>query len=474
MQTKKHKSVISQVAFGWDDIEAPIIAFVSAQLPFIFQGVHGNAKTTVGELFGYVYGDDTFRYFDCSKANLLSMAGFPDAKAMQAGEQAFIPNATSLIGSDKYKVRVILLDEISRTPKDAQNLLLEVVERKSIFGIKTGHEVLIATMNPETYSGALKLDTALHDRFVGCIPVPDYKDISAEDIEAMIQINMDRELDPKYFERVGLEMKAAVDKVSKRYHLLRQDKDVAERIKGYVAQLISMCKDTWGDKQGDVSPYVSGRGMGAQLWRAIMSLTAYYMEIKNHDIREAAVEAAQVAIKYCIIVKHGASDTDARVVQTAHQAVRFILMATAKGPAGKLQIAFAKAQHPDSKISFWEQYADEVVKLCDTADQTDMINQTITAINEWAPKTTEMKRDYERIKLQHRAKLYGITKKHNEFSSTASSLEGALVCQLIAGMNEKGYALSDDEFVDLKKTTIKSDDIVDCLVHMNGGASTTL
>ena len=46
--TIKTKGIISKVAFGWDSIEAPIIAFVAAELPFVFQGVHGNAKTTVG------------------------------------------------------------------------------------------------------------------------------------------------------------------------------------------------------------------------------------------------------------------------------------------------------------------------------------------------------------------------------------------------------------------------------------------
>ena len=171
----KTKGIISKVAFGWDDIEAAIISFVAAELPFVFQGVHGNAKTTVGKLIGYVYGDDTFRYFDCSKANLIAMAGFPDAEKMKNGEQAFVPNNRSLIGSDKFKVRVVLLDELTRAPKEAQNLLLEVVENKSVFGIPTGHKICIATMNPETYRSAIKLDQALIDRFVGYLPIPDYK-----------------------------------------------------------------------------------------------------------------------------------------------------------------------------------------------------------------------------------------------------------------------------------------------------------
>jgi MoxR-like ATPase len=298
----KTKGVITKVAYGWDTIEAPIIAFVAAELPFVFQGVHGNAKTTVGKLIGYAYGDNSFRYVDCSKATILSMAGFPDLEKMKKNEQSFIPTNRTLIGTEKFPVKVILLDELTRATKDTQNLFLELIENKTVFGQDTGHRVCIATMNPETYKNTMKLDAALRDRFVAYLPVPDYKESAAEDIESMIKINMAQEVDSKYIETTGKELKAQVDRVRAKYLSLLKDTNIQDRVSGYVAQLYDLSKAKFGNHED--APYMSGREQAAQLWRAIIALAAYYIEVKKHNQREALVEAAQEAIKYCLVTKH--------------------------------------------------------------------------------------------------------------------------------------------------------------------------
>lgn len=461
----KGKSVITKVAFGWENIEAPIIAFVAAELPFVFQGVHGNAKTTVGKLIGHVYGDNTFRYFDCSKANLIAMAGFPDAKKMAAGEQAFVPNNRSLIGSDKHPVKVILLDELTRAPKEAQNLLLEVVENKSVFGIPTGHMICIATMNPETYRNAMKLDQALIDRFVGYIPVPDYKESSSEDIEAMIKINMAQEVDKDYIDNVGKELKTVVESVRTKYQEFLKDAGIQDRVSGYVAQLYDYAKGKFGDDED--APYSSGREQAAQLWRAIMALGAYYVVVKGKDDREALVDAAQESIKYCLVTKHTMQDKYTRILETAHQSFKFILMSTGKGAAGKLQIAYAKSISPHAKLTFWDQYYDDVLKHCDASAQTEMLQGTLDAIDNYAPRNAKEKSNAEQERLSMRARLYGIAKRKPEFASTADQLEGALICQLVAGMNARNLTTATEPFkATLTKPTVKSSDIVDLIVHL--------
>jgi len=464
----KTKGIITKVAYGWDDIEAPIIAFVAAELPFVFQGVHGNAKTTVGKLIGQVYGDNTFRYFDCSKANLIAMAGFPDAKRMAAGEQAFVPNNRSLIGSDKHPVQVILLDELTRAPKEAQNLLLEVVENKSVFGIPTGHKICIATMNPETYRNAMKLDQALVDRFVAYLPVPDYREAPAEDIEAMIKINMAQEVDAKYIENIGKELKDIVEKVRAKYLSFLSNQDMQDRVSSYVAQLYDLSKAKFGND--DEAPYISGREQAAQLWRAIMALSAYYVAIKGHKEREALVEAAQEAIKYCLVTKHTMTSKFTGIIQTVHKEMKFILMVTAQGEAGKLQVAYAKSMNPQAKLNFWDLYYADVVKHCDVATMNEMLLSTLESIDNYMPRDAKKKKGAEAEMLSMRARLYGIAKRKSEFAATADQLEGALICQLVAGMNSKGVSVKDEPYKGtLTKPTIKSSDIVDLIVHLTTG-----
>lgn len=462
----KAKGIISKVAVGWEDIEAPIMAFVAAEMPFVFQGVHGNAKTTIGNLVGIVYGDGTFRYFDCSKANLIGMAGFPDSEAMKQGRQAFIPNNKSLIGSDKHPVRVILLDEMTRAPKEAQNLLLEVVEHKTIFGIPTGHRICIATMNPESYKAAMKLDAALIDRFAAYIPVPDYNEFTAEQIEAAIKVNMAQELDPEYFNNVGLEFKQACESVRVKFKELINDENVCERVAGYCGQLYEISKTRFN--QDDESPYISGREQFAQLWRMIMALAAYYVVVKKRELRQALVDGAQEALKYCVVTKHTLNDKHTRILQMAHKQSKTILMAGGDGPAAKLQIAYAKSLSPQAKLLFLEQYYDDIVKHCDASLQNEMLQSTLDDINEYMPANARQRNTLESDKLQMRARLFALSKRRKEFAPTADILEGALLCQLVNGMNNAGYDTNREPYKGaLTKPTIKATDIVDLIVALS-------
>lgn len=474
-KTNKH-SVITKVAHGWDSIEAPIVAFISARLPFMMQGLHGNAKTSVGKLIGYIYGDNTFRYYDCSKANLLSMAGFPDAEKMRKGEQAFVANSRSLLGNEKHPVKVVLLDELTRTPKDAQNMMLELIENKSIFGIPTGHEILIATANPHNYKGATKLDDALLDRFVACLPIPDYKEIDAEDVEAMIRLNVLQENNKEYISTVGKELKEQVDKVRAKYELWIKDQAITDRISAYVANLVSICKAKWGPQNED-TPYISGRESANQMWRAIIALAAYYSEVLNRDERQAFVDGAEKAIEFCWIAKHAMIDKHSRVVYAVHKDMKFLLTATGKGEAGKLQVAFAKAVSAQAKVTFWETYTDNVIKHCDAAMMQEMMGSTLELLQTQKPAGKNAKATIDRDTQMMRAKLYAIGKKYKEFGNIVDGLEGAMICSLLdylnAGLKAKnaGSKVIPPDFEPyysvVTQPTMKASDIVDMIVALS-------
>lgn len=476
MKTTNKHSVLTKVAHGWDDIEAPIVAFISARLPFMMQGLHGNAKTSVGKLIGYIYGDNTFRYYDCSKANLLSMAGFPDAEKMRRGEQAFVANSRSLLGNEKHPVKVILLDELTRTPKDAQNMMLELIENRSIFGIPTGHEILIATANPQSYKGATKLDEALLDRFVACLPIPDYKDIESQDVEAMIRLNVIQENDKDYISNVGKELKVQVDKVRAKYDAWLKDQAITDKVSAYVANLVSICKGKWGPENED-TPYISGRESANQMWRAIIALAAYYTEVLNRDERQAFVDAAEKTIQFCWISKHAMVDKHSRVVYAVHKDMKFLLTATGKGEAGKLQIAFAKAISASAKVTFWETYAENAIKYCDTSMVQEMMGSTLELLQSNKPVGKNAKATIDRDTQMMRAKLYAIGKKHKEFGNIVDGLEGAMVCSLIdtlvtaSKLHHNGEKVLPKTFEPyytiVSQPTIKATDIVDMIVAIS-------
>ncbi len=285
----------------------------------------------------------------------------------------------------------------------------------------------------------------------------------------MIQINMEQELDPKYVANVGAEFKTRVEEVRAKYEEFVKDVDIRARISAYCANLASLSKAKWGK---DDAPYISGREMSNQLWRAIMALAAYYVVVYKRDMRQAFVEGAQEAIKYCWITKHAMQNDHARVVNTIHKDMKFLLLANGKGDAGKVQIAYATAVTPQAKLLFWESNLDGVLKHCDAAMKEEMMLSTLSSIDDYAPATAAAKKNSDKEVLSMRARLYGIAKKHADFAGVVDGLEGALICQLVAGMNTAAVSLTQEPYRSaLSGPVIQSSNIVDLLVHLGGGAA---
>jgi hypothetical protein len=298
--------------------------------------------------------------------------------------------------------------------------------------------------------------------------------LEADDAEAMIQINIRQETDKTYLPEVGKELKATVEKVRKQYNEFIKSKDVTDRISAYVANMVSICKNKWGANAED-TPYISGREASNQLWRAIIALASYYVVVYNREERQAFVEAAEKAIEYCWIIKHGMAEKHSRIISTAHKDMKFLLLATGKGEAGRVQISYAKSVSPQAKLNFWETNLESVLKHCDASMMQEMMNGTLESIDTYTPTTKTAKQAYDKEVLNMRAKLYAIGKKHKEFGSVVDSLEGNMVCQLIAAMDAAGVSVNQAPYCNVfDKPTVKATDIVDLLSLLSGNVNDNL
>jgi hypothetical protein len=105
----------------------------------------------------------------------------------------------------------------------------------------------------------------------------------------------------------------------------------------------------------------------------------------------------------------------------------------------------------------------------------EMMNGTLESIDTYTPTTKTAKQAYDKEVLNMRAKLYAIGKKHKEFGSVVDSLEGNMVCQLIAAMDAAGVSVNQAPYCNVfDKPTVKATDIVDLLSLLSGNVNDNL
>lgn len=474
---KNVKPILEKVAFGWGQFEPAIVGFIAAKLPFAARGLHGNAKTTVAKMLAKAMAvvktdltadevksvcnkDDGMRYFSCDKASMIVLAGIPDMDATKRnGSLAFIPSKSTVIGPN---VIGVVLDEITRSPKETQNYLLEIIENKTCAGVPLHYQFLIATLNPETYKGALKLDAALWDRFAGVIPISDLSNVQADDVEHMISINMEREHNEEYNNSIANELRPRIQKTREIYQQWLKQPDTLGRVKSYIAQVTSLSQQRFSNlKQCDIR--FSGREMANLLWRSLLGIGAYYSAVYNWTEGEALSVAAKDVINYCIILKHNIDGEAQQIIQHQHSDAVYILRATSQGEGGKIQLAFAKANSAEQRIDFWSEYSDKVFKHLDGAEYEVMLESTLEKIEAMGAndKTTPQQ------KIAAKARFYGIVKSQPAYEQMALRVEGAMVCQLILAMREKNISVQNEPYKSvLSKPELNSGEIVDLLVNL--------
>ena len=167
---------------GLDDDTIKVLATcVRAGRSVLIRGNHGTGKTTFCSIVAeYLRLEpDEFVYYDASKDDLVSVAGIPDAASFQRSDGSDEPSRSGLrfLCHERtiWNKKVVLIDEITRAPQESQNLWLEIVGNRSLFGRQLPCQFLVATCNPATYTAAFGLDEALLDRFTIVCDFPDLR-----------------------------------------------------------------------------------------------------------------------------------------------------------------------------------------------------------------------------------------------------------------------------------------------------------
>lgn len=478
MPTPKSHSILEEVAVTWKDIEPAILAFAACGIDFGIRGTHGNAKTTVATIIARALGTDNpndsgVRIVQADKCNIMSLAGLPDLEeSRKKGETTFIPNKRTLIGP----VEVVLIDELTRAPKESQNYLLEVIESKTLLGHKLTHKLCIASFNPDTYKGAVKLDAALLDRFAAIVPVSTFEDLDNDQIERMIDGNLKRFMNDAAIQNgVVKKVKEAIVKIRTVYDGYLNNPDTLEKVKGYLTQFLSLAIPQI--KSLDPKNTLSGREIGKHLSRSLLALAAYYQAILGRQEPNALEEASDEIIAYCIITKHAMESAIQQKLRAIQSDCKYMLRATAKGEAGKIQMAFGKALSIVSKVQFWKDKAADVIKHLQETERMDMMEATLSKIveeernisAEKAKDGAANKTKAEKLHnlLKAKAELFGVTSAYKEFEDITDRVEGALICDVVAAMQNANVSLTKEPYLTtLGKASITTNDIVDLLVHI--------
>lgn len=256
--------MLEKIAVGWESVENVFLANTSLRKPFILLGRHGVCKTTVAKQLSQIFGDHSFRFYDATKDDLVSIAGIPIPDKLAQGQLEFSRHDRSI-----WDAKVIVVDELTRASKENQNLWLEILEEKTCFGKPLVYEMLIATMNPDSYASTFKLDEALLDRFYAVIPVPELqKDTSASVYKKLIDLNL-RGRDAIS----SVDLKTIVEGIRKRYEEIKNNRELMEGIVDYISNFFEIFLS-----QSEV--YVSPR-KAVQLTEEIAAFASTGLEIEK-------------------------------------------------------------------------------------------------------------------------------------------------------------------------------------------------
>jgi MoxR-like ATPase len=276
----------------------------------MFLGRHGAAKSSCARFISDALSKNgklkLIRYA-CDKENMISMVGIPSPQALAEGKLEYVAHERSVFNAD-----IVMLDEITRAQRDTQNMLLEILQEKTVFGKPLKYEFVIATANNETYQAAYKLDEALFDRFWIICPVPDLSNgsLGAEEIKKVIKLNMGKRL--ANLKSSNLTLSSHIEKIREGYKKLLANKSVRENTIEFTAKLYAIVlanieKYLQDDKNSrnlsGSKPYISPRQFGEQTSRLILAVAAYYKYVENNS--EYLQKAAWNVIEYSIGTKIG-------------------------------------------------------------------------------------------------------------------------------------------------------------------------
>src|SRR5512143_3476261 len=149
--------------FGFDPVEAVILAALVTEDPLLLIGESGTGKTyllnSLSEALGLAH-----RHYNASLISFDDLVGFPYPDEAKTSVR-FLETPATIWGAES-----VLIDEISRCKPEHQNRLFSLVHERRVQGLPLpGLRYRWAAMNPcsadqssgEDYAGAEPLDAAL-------------------------------------------------------------------------------------------------------------------------------------------------------------------------------------------------------------------------------------------------------------------------------------------------------------------------
>ncbi|MHA2216926.1 MAG: AAA family ATPase [Candidatus Hodarchaeales archaeon] len=306
-------SIIGKYLYGWDHLEPILVACIAKNQNLLMLGRHGCGKSDFMRFVSAAMSNGNlfkFTKYAMDKENLISMVGIPNGKALAEGRIEYATHQRSVFNAD-----ALLMDELTRALKDNQNLVLEILEEKTVFGMPLKYQFAIATANDETYKGAMKLDDALYDRFWAVIRVPTVGNANygPEEFAEIMKLNLGGRDD---LTEANRELREAVEAVREEYNNIWTKVDdkgqtyVKNNIIEFASKFLARV-DGYMRKKNDKSKTdkqeLSFRQIGQQFCRMIASVGAYFRAVKGDPeyLQTAALEVIKwsIATKYIIDIK---------------------------------------------------------------------------------------------------------------------------------------------------------------------------
>lgn len=406
-----NRSIINKVVRGYEDVEPCIMTALALQENLFVIGAHGNGKTTLTRVLGQA-ADPTgigFRVFHADKAGLVQIGGLPDMeRSRETGDMQFIHNQKSIFGA-----KVVLVDELPRADKERQNYWMEVLEDRTFQGKPTGHEMIIATGNDQTYHGNFKFDLALLSRFLFVIPAPKFAEIESQEVRAMVRLNRKGGRDVV---AVASEVQDLIARMRTRMDEFWEDEDLLEQLEQFIGTFTQFVKERiHGNKELAENPeaYFSAREFSFHMIQSLIGLYAYFTEM---NVSKPLEHAGRYTVKYVIEQRHAAAgEAFINICNTAWRQLAGMLTDNVSTPAGKLHWQFASALTAPQKVGFWRDHISEVEQHMDPAQMTALAGDTLQQI-------------YRESQGQV-APFYDVMKKSQTTQHIAAEVEGLIVTE---------------------------------------------
>jgi len=350
--------MLERIVHGWRKIEAPFLTSLALETPVILLARHGTAKTWVMRVASTALGEKC-RFYSAPKEDIVSIAGLPDPKRLAEGEFVFVPHKRTMWDAD-----VLAIDELPRAPRTTQNLLLEPLQERTLFGYPLPWKIAIATMNPDTYAASLKLDAALGDRFAMVLPVPELQgEVGEEERKEFLSLGVELDNQVQEWAEKLEGLRELLGEIREGYASLMSGR-FREQAITFTAKLLTLCFE-------GQTPFVSPRRQ-VMLVRHIIGLTAYYETLGD---KEAHLKGATDALEYTLAVPLG---IEWEALLQYLEALQSILKEAEMSPKGQYTYRLATMEDAE-KLACIAGDVDAFINYLSPAEREKVIGQLLDA-----------------------------------------------------------------------------------------------